>query len=326
MKKISFILPIFNEENNIPKLWEELINLEKYLKNTYSMEYIFVNDSSSDNSIEVLKGLFIKNRDKVVIRSFSRNYGHQIAVSAGQEVATGDAVIIMDTDLQDPPMVCVELIEKWEEGNDIVYAQRRKYKTNFQKEFSAFIFYRLLDKISSVKIPVDTGDFRLISKRVNDEMIKYKEKAKFLRGISSLIGFKQTAVQFDRSDRFGGKPAYTFTKSLKLAIDGLTGFSNVPIRLISTLGFLLAAASFILGTSYVIYAFLTQTRASGWASLIIIITFLGGFQMLMLGILGEYIARIHTQVLDRPLYTVDFDLNRENNSILTSTNSIIKVE
>ncbi|MGL4757692.1 MAG: glycosyltransferase family 2 protein, partial [Patescibacteria group bacterium] len=257
MKTISFILPIYNEEGNIQKLWEELQKVEKKLSK-YNVEYIFINDCSKDNSIFLLNDIFKSNQDKVKIRSFSRNYGHQIAVSAGQDIATGDAIIIMDTDLQDPPMVCLELIKKWEDGFDIVYAQRRKYKTNFMKEVSAFVFYRLLAMISEVKIPVDTGDFRLISKRVNEEMKKYKEKSKFLRGISCLVGFSTAAVQFDRQDRFAGKPGYTFIKSLKLALDGITGFSTVPLKMINYIGATVASFSILFGLIQVISALVSK--------------------------------------------------------------------
>lgn len=312
MKLISFVLPIYNEEGNITKLWEELQVLESTLSARYKTEYIFVNDYSKDNSLQMLVDIHNANPDKVKVRSFSKNNGHQIAVTAGQDIAQGDAVIIMDTDLQDPPSVCVDLINKWEEGYDVVYAQRRKYKTNFTKEISAFVFYRLMAKIADVNIPVDTGDFRLISKRVNNEMKKYKEKSKFLRGISCLVGYKHTAVQFDRQERFAGKTGYTFSKSLKLAVDGITGFSVMPLKMISTLGFGLSMLSVLTGVSYVIYGIATGHAVEGWASIILSVFFLGGIQMLMLGILGEYLGRIYTEVLNRPLYAIDLDLSNDN--------------
>jgi polyisoprenyl-phosphate glycosyltransferase len=322
MQLISFVLPIYNEEGNIPKLWYELQKLESELTKKYKVQYIFVNDFSSDKSLELLNEIYTKNSETVIVRSFSKNNGHQIAVTAGQDIASGDAIIIMDTDLQDPPMVCLDLIKQWEKGFDVVYAQRRKYKTNFTKEVSAYVFYRLMAKIANVTIPVDTGDFRLISKRVNEEMKKYKEKSKFLRGISCLVGFKHTAVQFDRQDRFAGKPGYTFQKSLKLAIDGITGFSTMPLRLISAFGFGLSFMSTIFGVLYVIYALITKTNSSGWASLIIAVFFLGGVQMVMLGILGEYIGRIYYEVLDRPLYTIDFELSK--NKAVTAQSPILE--
>jgi polyisoprenyl-phosphate glycosyltransferase len=315
MKLISFVLPIYNEEGNITKLWEELQLLESSLSSRFKVEYIFVNDYSKDNSQQMLVDIHTANPEKVKVRSFSKNNGHQIAVTAGQDIAKGDAVIIMDTDLQDPPAVCIDLINKWEEGYDVVYAQRRKYKTNFTKEISAFVFYRLMAKIADVNIPVDTGDFRLISKRVNDEMKKYKEKSKFLRGISCLVGYKHTAVQFDRQERYSGKTGYTFGKSLKLAIDGITGFSVMPLKMISTLGFALSVLSVLTGVGYAVYGIATGHAVEGWASIILSVFFLGGIQMLMLGILGEYLGRIYTEVLNRPLYALDLDLGNGNLNI-----------
>jgi len=305
MSRISFVLPIYNEAQNIPKLWEELTAVTSQLAQKYAIEYVFVNDASTDESRTLLDQLQLANPESVNVLHFSRNYGHQIAVTAGQDYATGDAIIIMDTDLQDPPAVCLELVQKWEEGWDVVYAQRRRYKTNFIKQTTAFVFYRLMAKIANVNIPVDTGDFRLLSKRVNDEMKKFREHSRFLRGISSLVGFKQTAVQFDRSPRFAGKPGYTFLKSLQLAFDGITSFSLFPLRFVTITGVLLSAASFILGLGYVIFSLLGGHAISGWASMMTVTFFLGGVQMLMLGILGEYIGRIYVESLNRPLYTLD---------------------
>ncbi len=308
-KVISFILPIYNEEGNILLLWKELKNLESKLKN-YACEFIFVNDFSKDSSLEKLQKIQKSNPKSVKVISFSRNYGHQLAVTAGQDLASGDAVIVMDADLQDPPEVCLDLVAKWENGFDVVYAKRRKYKTNFVKEVTAWAFYRILSKISSVEIPVDTGDFRLLSKRVNDEMKKYKENSRFLRGISSLVGFKQAEVLFDRKDRYAGETGYTFFKSLKLAIDGITGFSVAPIRLISFIGSFFAIFSFIFGFGYVIASVFLGENISGWASTVTAIYFLGGIQLLMLGILGEYIGRIFIESLNRPLYTIDHQESR----------------
>lgn len=366
MPLISFILPIFNEEGNLPRLWSELQNLEIEISklninkisdigpsdkvtlnqadspsvkaqsltnqsglllaknneelagdkrssqndektgqtNKFECQFVFVNDGSSDRSWNLLKEIYYQNPTKVKLINFSRNFGHQIAVSCGQNETVADAVIIMDTDLQDPPLVCLELIKKWQEGYDIVYAQRKKYKTSFIKEVSAFVFYRLMAKIAQVEIPVDTGDFRLLSGRVNEEMKKFPEKNRFLRGISCLVGFKSAAVQFDRSERFAGKPGYSFQKSLKLAIDGLTSFSLFPIRIVSITGLFFAIFGCLFGFLYILWSLLTHKTSDGWASLMFVIIFLGGVQLLMLGILGEYIGRIFTEVLNRPLYTI----------------------
>jgi polyisoprenyl-phosphate glycosyltransferase len=303
-KLLSFVLPMYNESKNIKPLFEELLALQKKLA-AYECEFIFINDHSKDNTLLELQKLAKKYPKLIKIVAFSRNFGHQIAVTAGQDIAKGEAVVVMDTDLQDPPSVVLDLVKKWEQGFDVVYAKRRKYKTNFFKEKSAWLFYRILCKISSVDIPVDTGDFRLLSRRVNEEMKKYTEKSRYLRGISSLVGFRHTEVLFDRQDRLNGDPGYTFIKSLKLAIDGITGFSVAPIRLISMIGAVFAIFSFGFGFLYVLASFIKGDPISGWASTITAIYFLGGVQLLMLGILGEYIGRIFIQSLNRPLYTID---------------------
>ena len=314
-KSISFVLPIYNEAKNISKLWEELLILEEKIIDQYLIDFIFVNDCSTDNSLNLLLNLHHNNKNVRII-SFSKNYGHQIAVTAGMANAYGDGVIIMDSDLQDPPIVCLDLIKKWEEGYDVVYAQRKKYKTNFVKQISAFFFYRIMKLITNVDIPLDTGDFRLVSKRINLEMAKYKEKNRFLRGLSCLIGFKHTAVQFDRQPRFAGKPGYTFAKSLKLAIDGITGFSTVPLELITCIGFFCSIGGGLLGFFYIIFSLITNNTISGWASLMFVIIVIGGLQILMLGIIGSYIGRIYIEVLDRPLYTIDIDTNLKVNKDL----------
>lgn len=308
MIKISFVLPIFNEAENIPKLWDELENLRHQIKSrfsrTWQCEFVFVNDGSKDKSLQILKKIQEQNPEEVKVLSFGRNFGHQIAVTAGQDNCTGDAVIIMDTDLQDPPLVCLDLIDKWEQGYDIVYAQRRTYKVPLTKKIPAFLFYRLMARIAQIKIPEDTGDFRLLSKAANDEMRKFKEKNRYLRGISFLTGFKTTSVLFDRSERFAGKPVYTFSKSLKLAIDGITSFSLFPIRIVSVTGTAMAVFGFVFGLVYILVSITRKSNVEGWASLMFAVIFLGGVQLLMLGILGEYIGRIYTEVLNRPLYTI----------------------
>ncbi len=303
---ISFILPIYNEEQGIARLWQELEDLQTKIKN-YRCEFVFVNDGSKDNSLAELIKIY-ENNGNVKVLNFARNFGHQIAVTAGQDLvqkSDSQAIIIMDSDLQDPPLTCLDLITKWEQGFDIVYAQRSEYKSNLLKKIPAFVFYRLLRKIASVDVPVDTGDFRLISRRVNDEMSKYTEKARYLRGISSLIGFKQACVQFKRSERFAGKTGYTFLKSLHLAIDGITGFSIFPLQLISIVGSIVAIFGFVFGFSYIIYSTINGHNISGWASLMSVFIFFSGIQMLMLGIIGEYLGRIYIEALNRPLYTVD---------------------
>ncbi len=316
MKKlISFVLPIHNEAENIYRLCQELEEVTNHLSKKYRYEYIFVNDGSQDNSYQILLDLHNKDPEHFRLINLARNFGHQIAVTAGQDFAEGDVVIIMDTDLQDPPEVCLDLIRKWEDGYEIVYAQRNKYRSNFFKEISAYWFYRILHSIAEVNIPIDTGDFRLLDKKVNLEMRKFREKSRFLRGITSLIGFRQTAVKFDRSERYKGKPSYTFFKSLSLAINGITGFSKLPLRLITIFGIGISVLSLIGGFCYIFFTLWFDQAIQGWASLMAAIFFLGGMQMIMLGIIGEYIGRIYLETLDRPLYTIRDKVGFENSYI-----------
>lgn len=303
-KLISYVLPVFNEEASIQEFYQTLSSAVSAIKDKYRFEFIFINDGSKDSSLEKLKLLHSKdNRIKII--DFSKNFGHQIAVTAGLDYALGDAVIIMDTDLQDPPLVSLDLINKWEEGSDVVYAQRKSRKDSVFKKLTAHFFYRILNALTDIHIPKDTGDFRLIDRKVVDALKKFKERNRFLRGMVSFVGFKQTAVLFDRNPRFAGKTGYPLKKMIKFAIDGITGFSTAPLKLITRFGFLVSFFSFLL-MIYAIYQRIANPdiTVSGWAMLIVAITFIGGVQMIMLGILGEYIGRIYIEVQERPMYLV----------------------
>ena len=274
----------------------------------YTYEFIFVNDGSKDTSMEVLRDL-AHNDEKVRVLGLSRNFGHQAAVSAGLDIAEGDAVIIMDADLQDPPQVCLELLQKWEEGFEVVYAQRRTRKDSFFKKLTADIYYRMLSSLSSVDIPRNTGDFRLVDKKVVAVVRNMKEYHRFLRGMFSFAGFRQTAVQFDRHARHSGKSEYTFKKLMRLAQDGIFGFSDVPLKLASRLGFFVSILS-VVGVLYalIVKLFFTVT-VPGWTMITVAIFFMGGVQLVMLGLIGEYIGRIHDEVRHRPVYIVDEAIN-----------------
>jgi polyisoprenyl-phosphate glycosyltransferase len=305
---ISFVFPMYNEEATVAELWRQMQPILSIISSKYKTEVIFVDDGSKDATLAKLAELYHQRPDQIKILSFARNYGHQIAVTAGQDVASGDAVIIMDADLQDPPEVALELIKRWEQGADIVYAKRRSYKTNPVKKIFGWAFYRILKYIANVEIPVDTGDFRLLSKRVNEEMRKYKEKSRYLRGMTSLMGYKSDYVEFDRGERYAGTTQYPFGKSLKLALDGITGYSTFPLRFITNTGILFAFLAFVAGFGYIAWTLISGSAISGWLSLMSVIMFFFGLTMLMMGILGEYIGRIYTEVLDRPLYTVGISL------------------
>lgn len=304
MKKlVTYVFPIYNEAGNIELLCK---TMDKLLKTNpkYTYKLIFVNDGSEDNSLEKLLKLQRKYNYITVI-NFARNFGHQIAVTAGLDYAKGDAVIIMDSDMQDPPYVSFELIKKWEAGYDVVYAQRRTRKDSHFKKITAQLFYWILQRLADIDIPQNTGDFRLMDKKVVNELCKFREHNRFLRGMVSYIGFKQVAVQFDREERHSGKTGYPLRKMLKFAADGIFSFSTVPLKFISNFGFGIALLAF-LGIVYAIIMkiFFPGVTIQGWTFIVISILFIGGVQLILLGVLGSYIGRIYTETQNRPLYMV----------------------
>ena len=303
-KKISYIFPIYNESGNIALLHKTMQSVVKPLRSTYDIEYIFVNDGSKDDSLEKLIAIQKSDPDVVVV-NFARNYGHQIAVTAGIDYAEGDAIIIMDSDLQDPPKVSLELIKRWEEGYEVAYAQRASRKDTFFKKVTADIYYRVLERVADIAIPRNTGDFRLMDRKVVEQLKKFKEHNRYLRGMVSYVGFKQIAVPFARDERHAGVTGYPFKKMLKFASDGIFSFSTAPLKAISRLGFTIAALS-VVGVLYAIgiRVFFPEQAVEGWAFTVISIFFVGGIQLIMLGVLGSYIGRIYTEVQDRPLYGI----------------------
>lgn len=306
MKKIiSYVVPFYFDQGNVHALYDTLVQVlaPKKYSSKYNFEFIFVNDGSTDHTLKELREVADKD-PRVIVIDLARNYGHQIAVTAGLDAVTGDAAIIMDSDLQDPPRVSLQLIEKWEDGFDVVYAQRRARKDGFLKKISANLYYRFLHAIADMEIPRNTGDFRLIDRKVVDELKKYKEHNRYLRGLVSYLGFKQTPVVFDRDERFAGETGYSLKRLMKLAKDGVFGFSSMPLKLISRLGFVIAALSVFAILYAVYYRFSYGAIIEGWAFIVISIFFIGGIQLVMLGVLGSYIGRIYTEVQGRPLYGV----------------------
>lgn len=297
----SIVVPVYNEQETIPALYERVKKVIDTLDT--SCEVVVVDDGSADGSLDLLKAMHRKDpRFKIV--SFSRNFGHQVAISAGIDHAEGDAVMIIDGDLQDPPEVLPHFIEKWKEGYDVVYAVRTKRKENIFKRAAYAIFYRLLKRLSYLDIPLDSGDFCLLDKRVVQAMRKLPERLRFVRGLRTWVGFRQVGLPYERERRFAGSPKYTFTKLLGLAYDGIFSISTTPLRLAVYSGFGLAALAFI-GGLLVIYDKLVYGIAIvGWASTIVIITFLGGVTLSTLGMIGEYVSRIYEEVKSRPLYVV----------------------
>ncbi len=297
----SIVAPVFNEEETLPHFYERVIAVMESLEEPF--ELLFVNDGSRDGSFRIMQGLHDKD-PRVHAINFSRNFGHQIAISAGLDYACGQAVIILDADLQDPPEVIQTLIERWKEGAEVVYAQRsrREGETRF-KLLTAAAFYRLIERITSINIPRDTGDFRLLDRRVVDVLITMREQHRFMRGLSVWVGFRQEAVSYERHERFAGSTKYPLNKMIRFSLDAITSFSHVPLQLATTCGFLLAGLSLV-GIVIAIILRLFTGAIAGQASTLILVLFLGGIQLIFLGIIGEYLGRIYDEVRARPLYIV----------------------
>jgi polyisoprenyl-phosphate glycosyltransferase len=299
---LSIVAPVFNEEAILHELYARLSRvLDGWGE---SWELVLVNDGSRDRSLEIMRELHSQD-PRVRIVSFARNFGHQIAITAGADYAQGDAVVIIDADLQDPPEAILKLVEKWREGYEVVYAVRseRKGETWFKK-FTASAFYRVVYAITDIRIPVDTGDFRLMDRRVVNVMKGMREKHRFMRGLSVWVGFRQTGVEYVRAERFAGVTKYPLRKMLRFALDGITSFSSFPLQLATYAGFLVAGTS-ALGMLVTIILRLTGSHAFlGQASTLVSVLFLGGVQLISLGIIGEYLGRIYDEVKGRPLYIV----------------------
>ncbi len=308
---LSVVVPIYNEEAIIPELYERLSKAVSAITSSY--ELIFINDGSKDQSLaELLK--LTQQDTRVFYINFSRNFGHQIAVSAGLDACRGEAVVIIDGDLQDPPELIPELYAKYNEGYEVVYAKRRERKGEGAfKKYTAKWFYRILRGITNIDIPLDTGDFRLVDKKVVNYLKQMPEQNKFLRGQIAWLGFKQTAVLFDRDKRKYGKTGYPLSKMLRFAMDGITGFSDIPLQLVTRLGLTISLLSFLI-IMYAVYShFVLHRTITGWTSLIISSMFIGGVQLISIGIIGEYISRINKNVLKRPLYIIE-NTNCKNES------------
>ena len=298
----SIVVPIWNEEQVIPELYRRVLEVMAQVDGTW--ELICVNDGSRDHSLQLLLDLH-KQDQRVKVIDFSRNFGHQVAITAGADFAEGDAVIVMDADLQDPPEVVLKMIAKWREGYEVIYAMRAKRAgETWFKLTTAKYFYRLLRQITDVEIPVDTGDFRLMDRRVVLAMRQLREKHRFMRGLSSWVGFRQTGVEYERAERYAGETGYPLRKMVRLALTAITGFSYLPLQLATYLGFALAFISLM---GIILTVFLRLSGSSfflGQATTLVSVLLLGSIQLIVLGIIGEYLGRIYDEVKGRPLYIV----------------------
>jgi polyisoprenyl-phosphate glycosyltransferase len=298
----SLVLPIYNEEETIPELVRRLRDLMEQFDG--EVEVILVDDGSRDSSYELMVAAREMDPRFKLLR-LSRNFGHQVAVTAGLDVASGDAVIVMDSDLQDPPEVALELAARWRDGYEVVYAVReeRQGESRFKRATAAG-FYRLFKRMSDVDVPLDVGDFRLVDRRALDAFRSMRESNRYVRGMFSWIGFRQVGVPFKRDERFAGETKYPLPKMIKFATDGIVSFSAYPLRLALKVGFVVSAFSFVLGIVFLVSRIAGLYSVPGLASIAVFVAFLGGIQLLLLGIVGEYIARIHDEVKGRPLYLV----------------------
>ena len=299
---LSVIIPIFNEEGNVNLLHERLRKVLE--KQDLPLEIIFVNDGSHDRSIDLIYRLSEEFSDVRYI-DFSRNFGHQMAVMAGLDACHGDAAVIIDADLQDPPEIIPQMLDKWQDGFDVVYARRINRKgESWLKLITARLFYRLLKRLTNIDIPLDTGDFRLIDRKIINWLRRMPEKNKFLRGQIAWLGFNQSEVTYEREKRHSGKTGYTVRQMLSLAIDGITAFSSFPLKMVTLFGFVCSILAFIV-IVYALYSkYMWDDTVPGWASLMVSILFLGGVQMIGLGIIGEYLSRVHDNVRNRPSYVI----------------------
>jgi dolichol-phosphate mannosyltransferase len=304
---LSLVIPVFNEEQVLPMLHERLQAFLTTL--ALPCEVVFVNDGSKDRTFPMLEGL-AATEPRYKVLSFARNFGHQVAITAGLDFARGEAVVVMDADLQDPPEVVLEMVAKWREGYDVVYGRRqhREAETWF-KLVTAKLFYRFFAAMVPIEVPLDTGDFRLMSRRVVVALRALKETHRFVRGMVAWVGFKQTAVLYDRAGRAAGETKYPLKKMLKFAADGITSFSILPLRASSYLGLAIAALSVVMAVWAMVAHFVYHATVPGWTASIVTTSLLAAVQLVMIGILGEYVGRIYEQVKGRPLYIVGDVLN-----------------
>ncbi|MCD2502890.1 glycosyltransferase family 2 protein [Clostridium sp. NSJ-145] len=302
--KLSIIIPMYNEEESLPHLYKRLVSLGEQIDN-YELEFLFVNDGSKDKSLKIVKEL--RNNDsRVCYLNLSRNFGKEIAMGAAFDYVTGDAVAIIDADLQDPPELIIEMLKYYEDGYDDVYAKRRSRNgESWLKKFTSKSFYSILQKVSKVPIQRDTGDFRLLSRRAIEALKSFPEKQRYTKGMFSLIGFKKKAIEFDRDPRIAGETKWNYSKLIDLAIEGITSFTIAPLRMATIVGIISAITSFVYMIFTITKTIIYGIDVPGYASLLCVLLMLGGIQLICIGVIGEYLGRVFIEVKNRPLYFID---------------------
>src|SRR5579871_4116683 len=309
---LSVVVPLYNEAANVAPLIERIGGVVDSLRGEFDYEIVLVNDGSVDDTAAAVRRE-MQRRSHVVLVNLSRNFGHQLASTAGLELAVGDAVVLMDGDLQDPPELIEAFLAKWRQGYDVVYAVRRTRSGESRfKLLTARVFYRIIKRLTKISIPLDAGDFRLMSRRVVDALRRSPERHRFLRGMVSWVGFNQTAIEYDRDVRHTGTTKYPLPKMVRFAMDGITSFSDIPLRFASYFGFTVSAVAFVYALvviAFKLFSLNPPAYTPGWASTIVAVLFLGGVQLMSLGILGEYLGRVYDEVKGRPLYLIS-DIER----------------
>ena len=313
MQLISIVVPCYNEEEVFETTHQRLSEIMSSLEGRYNYELIFVNDGSKDKTLTILKEKALTDKHTKVL-SFSRNFGHQVAITAGLDHCNGDAAVVIDADLQDPPKIILEFIKKWEEGHDVVYGKRRQRdgESHF-KLITAKYFYRIINRLSDVEIPVDTGDFRLMDRKALNQFLKMREIYRFVRGMVAWIGFIQAYVEYDRESRFAGTTKYPLKKMLNLASDAILAFSNVPLKIATFVGFMTSLIAFI-GILWALYARFFGSYEAGWTTLMLAVLMIGGIILIVLGIIGSDIGRIYNEVKGSPLYIIQDKVGFEEKS------------
>lgn len=309
----SIIIPAYNEQEVVTESYKRLTNVMRGMNEPY--ELIFINDGSRDQTAQIIADIS-RNDSSVVLINFSRNFGHMPAITAGMQYARGSAIIVIDADLQDPPEVLPEMAALWKQGYEVVYGKRKKrHGEKWFKKWTSKMFYRLLRRLTTVDLPLDTGEFRLIDRKVCDAVNKLNEKNRYIRGLVSWVGFKQIAVEYVREERFAGTTKYPLKKMIAFAMDAITSFSYKPLKLATTLGFIISLLSFAYMLFILFQRLFTDTTVTGWASTVGLILFTQGIVLMILGLMGEYIGRIYEEIKDRPVYIVQEVLGRDNEDL-----------
>lgn len=304
MRKITILIPCHNEELNIPKLYSELIKLPEKTENNYVWEFLFINDGSSDNTLRILDDIRV-NDNRVVAIDLSRNFGKEAAMLAGFDYATGDCVVIIDADLQEPPEVIPEMINQWESGVDDVYGRRvNRGKESWLRKNLSLLYYSILKKTSDIDVLPNVGDFRLLDRQCIDALKSLREVNRYTKGMYCYVGFKKSFIDFETAERTAGKSSWSFKKLLRLAIDGITSYTTAPLRFATILGIIVSSFAFVYMLYFLIKTLIVGDAVQGFPTLIVVILFLGGVQLLSLGIIGEYLAKVFTETKRRPAYFI----------------------